>query len=388
MNKDPFSQVLLDFHYPISFQFKVYRDYTSFPGQYSNETRFFPMVYLLADKVLEIGVKRTEQCDFIGRLATESNEYTVFEDIQDHLGYTIFSPESRLKRQVLQQKPADASLAILVLAAAGLEVTLPNLHFDHTRTDELVKIKNSLTDECQEYRNAIIEIADESYDRLVARAYGDIVEWAENEAMFKILPKAQKLQQAIRKADRKLLARIRYGFFQEGIPAIGSALLDGGFREATKEAIKAMLKVLSSNLFLRTEERKAPEVVYGIKVGHALPKSGYVKQEIRQNGVYVTKTTLTESDYVEIAKILIASIPGDKVESLPEGSDWDAILLFFKENASDQYKEKVQRLARHEQTTVAAILCSRIAELKERGSGSVEQDGFLINRSNDRPTSE
>lgn len=362
MKKDPFSEVLLDFHYPFSFQFKVYKDYKGFPGRYSNETRFFPMIYLLADKVVEIGVKRTEECDFVEKLATESNEFTVFEDIKDHLDYTIFSPESTLKRKILQQKPVDASLAVLVLAAAGLEITLPNLHFDHSRTDELVKIKDSLIEECQEYRSAIIELADESFDRLVGRAYGDVVEWAENEAMFKIQPKAQKLQQAIKKSDRKLLERINYGFFQEGIPAIGSALLDGGFQEAKKEVIKAMLKVLSNNLFLRIEERKAPEVVYGIKVGKALPNYRYVKQEITENGEYVTTTTLTENDYFEISKILMNAIPDDQKETLPVGSDWDEILLYFKENAPDQYQERVHRLSRHEQITVATVLCTLIAE--------------------------
>lgn len=364
MKKDPFSEVLLDFHYPLSFQFKVYRDYTSFPGSYSNETRFFPMIYLLADKVVEIGVQRAEECDFVEKLTTDSNEFTVFEDVKNYIDYTIFSPESTLKRRILQQKPVDASLAVLVLASAGLEITLPNLHFDHSKTDELVTIKDSLVEECQEYRSAIIELADESFDRLVGRAYGDVVEWAENEAMFKILPKAQKLQQAIAKSDRKLLERIKYGFFQEGVPAIGSALLDGGFHEATKEVIKTTLKVLSSNLFLRIEERKAPEVVYGIKVAKALPNYGYVKKEIAENGEYVTKTPLTRNDYLEISKILMNAIPDDQKEMLPKGADWDEILLFFQKNAPDRYQERVHCLARHEQITVATVLCKLIAELR------------------------
>ncbi|WP_289020122.1 hypothetical protein [uncultured Desulfobacter sp.] len=102
MKRDPFSEVLLDFHYPYSFQFKVYRDYKNFPGRYNNETRFFPMIYLLADKVIEIGVNRTEECDFVEKLATESHNFTVFEDIKDHLDYTIFSPESTLKSKILR----------------------------------------------------------------------------------------------------------------------------------------------------------------------------------------------------------------------------------------------------------------------------------------------
>ena len=75
-----------------------------------------------------------------------------------------------------------------------------------------------------------------------------------------------EFDRAMSKLDRNILKRIKYNLISEGIPAIGSALVEKGFREASNVSMVKLLEILNNILIKRFEERKAPEVVYGYEV--------------------------------------------------------------------------------------------------------------------------
>jgi len=90
----------------------------------------------------------------------------------------IYVPETEsIAARALEQKGLRSSTAILVLAAAGIEIALPNICFENTDADEFKKIKEILAEERNAYLRAITSMADEAYDRLIGENFNEIYEW-------------------------------------------------------------------------------------------------------------------------------------------------------------------------------------------------------------------
>jgi len=199
-------------------------------------------------------------------LTTEENEYKMY--IPDREVIASFSP--LVQRASLEQQGLNTTTAMLVLAAAGIEIVLPNASFNIKSSEEINKIKEKLLHERQEYIETIALMADDSLDRLQSGDFNDIYNWARNEASLKILPKAQCLERKLNKLDKSLLKRAGVSFWKEGVPTIGTALANEGGRAALRVMAEESIKVLSTTLSKSIEERKIPEATYSIKLSKAL----------------------------------------------------------------------------------------------------------------------
>lgn len=239
------------------------------------EVRLYPFLYLIADKVREAGLrdrKYQNRPEFVesARLMHEGRP-NIIDHAKNDEGI-LFTPNLNFKAGLLRSQSLSAKNAVLLLAAAGLEITVPNLTIDIARSEEIVEIREKLVEEKANYLISVTGMADETFDRLASGFYQDTVDWALNEALFKISPKALEYEIAIKKLDRNLLQRVGINFFKDGVPAIGSTIIDKGLKEGAKKSISVLLEVLCKNLALQMEERKYPEAVYGIKVSKELSK--------------------------------------------------------------------------------------------------------------------
>lgn len=249
-----------------------------------SEYSLLPYIYLFADEVLE-----PIACEGSSFPEVDLPSYVkpvyIFHDNPPYIcdyaitafktGYpeymgAYFTPVKQFKRRVLSVQGVTAYNSVLLLAAAGLELQLPALSFDVTRSEEIEKVRAKLEEERLDYVHAITGMADETYDRLRAESYQDTVNWAVDNALLKIQPRMREFEKAIRGLDRKLLQRLGVTFVQKEIPAIGNALLEGGVREVGRQFVASILKVLCTNLFKSMEERKYPDVLYGYKVAKYL----------------------------------------------------------------------------------------------------------------------
>jgi len=115
-------------------------------------------------------------------------------------------------------------------------------------------------------------LADEAFDRLASGDFRDIYNWARNEAVLKILPKARYLQLQLNKLDRSLVQRAGVQFWREGMPAIGKALIDNGKEGAIRAIAEEVIRVLAGTLARRIEERQIPEASYAFKLSAELSK--------------------------------------------------------------------------------------------------------------------
>jgi hypothetical protein len=242
------------------------------------EQRLFPFVYLIAEKVLESGSNNfindsspRNTADFIERVAHIREGRPHFFDYAIAKEGVLFTVNQQLKAEILTRTGLTAENSILILAAAGLDVSIPNINLNIARSDEIKIIKEKLSHERHEYLHAISKMADETFNRLKNSIYTDTVDWALNEAYFKIKPKAEKFNEAMIKLDKKTLERAAVSFFKE-IPTIGSVFVDKGIKEAGKKSLSVMIEILCKNLAKTFEERKVPEVVYGYKVNKSLNK--------------------------------------------------------------------------------------------------------------------
>lgn len=176
----------------------------------------------------------------------------------------IYAPHAdSIVARAMEQKGLRSSTAVLILAAAGIEIALPNVCFENTEADEFNEIKEILSEERTAYLTAITSMADEAYGRLVGEEFDDIYEWAANEARFKIVPSVVHLEKKTSMLNRSLLRRAKLCFWQEGVPAIGAALSED--KSITKTLAVTMISLLSSSLAKSIEERQAPEATYILK---------------------------------------------------------------------------------------------------------------------------
>ena len=182
----------------------------------------------------------------------------------------VFSPSAAVCRGALEQQGLNATTALLTLAAAGIDIALPNVSFSRHSADDVQKIRGKLEGERITYLGAISELADQAFDRLVSGDFRDIYDWARNEAVLKILPRARYLQSQLNRLDRPLLQRAGVQFWREGVPAIGKAVIDSGKQGAIKAIAEEVIRVLAVTLAKRIEERQIPEASYAFKLSAAL----------------------------------------------------------------------------------------------------------------------
>lgn len=240
------------------------------------EYRLYPFLYLVANRVTEAGGRGFRQSggrpDFvkIANLVREGRPH--FMDMAKNDEGVLFTPDVHYKAAYLQSSGLTSKNASLLLAAAGLEITVPNFTFDIARSEEVMLVREKLVEEKSRYISSVIKLTDEAFDRIGAGVYEDTVDWALNEAFLKIKPKAVQFEIAMSKLDQNILRRIGFNLISDGIPAIGSALVNKGFKEAAKVSMVKTLEVLCNNLVKRVQERKTPEVVYGYKVNQHLEK--------------------------------------------------------------------------------------------------------------------
>lgn len=237
-----------------------------------NETRFFPFLYLVADEIVEAGFSCTDEnrSDFIKQTRSfwEGRPNIIdFAKIEKGL---YFSPSKFNKGMFLENQGITIKTSILLLAACGLEIALPNISLNISRSEELYKIRQSLETERREYLIAIAKIADETFNRLIEGYYKDTIDWATSEAFLKIQPKLEKFEISMKQLDKKLLERIGFFMFKEGAPTLCSTLLNKKLSDVGKEFAEILLKALCSNLSRNIEERKVPEVVYGFKLSKSI----------------------------------------------------------------------------------------------------------------------
>jgi len=182
----------------------------------------------------------------------------------------ILSSSQATNRLALEQQGFNAATSVLCLAAVGLDLVLPNVSFDLLAQEEISKIRDELEEERVNYLEVITKIADESYERISSPETKDILKWAKSEVTFKLIPKARFLEQGVSKLEKTTLKKAAYSFWKDGVPAIGSAYLDGGVVKASKVSGEALLRFLVAILGDRMEKRSLPEIAYAFKISQKI----------------------------------------------------------------------------------------------------------------------
>ena len=184
--------------------------------------------------------------------------------------FPVFSKNQIVQTALLQDQGLNPTSSILLLASAGINISLPNLVISETAIAELLPVKEKLTEERNEYLLAVTKIANESYDRLLEGKYKDAFEWANNEAQFSIHPKAIELESQINKLDSKTKKNLGLSIWKDGIPAIGKGLADGGFKGAANAFGHEILKNLCGEIVKRRIEETSPLANYIVKLNRNL----------------------------------------------------------------------------------------------------------------------
>jgi hypothetical protein len=203
-----------------------------------------------------------------GRWNTEGGKFTV--PIHVPTDELVYSTSRAICHGALEQQGLNATTALLTLAAAGVDIALPNVSFSRQSSDEIQEIRRRLDEDRVKYLAAVSEIADHAFDRLSSGDFQDIYTWARTEATLKILPKARQLQSQLKKLDRSLLQRAGFQFWKEGAPAIGKALIDSGKEGAVRAVAEELIRVVAGTLAKRVEERRIPEAAYTVKLSAEL----------------------------------------------------------------------------------------------------------------------
>jgi len=261
-----------------------------------HEDNLYPNLYLIADEIYESGFdhfsgekNRYSSYDINNRpsfVKPLEDPLTVIEgplNFKDNMPKNLvkavhdpkgiyFTPSQRRRQFFLQKRGLDADTAILILAASGLEIALPNIFPDITASDELAQIRNTLEEERTKYVTAMTRLADESFDRLVNGVYQDTFSWGASEATFKIQPLVTELEKSISKLDKKLIKRSDIQFFKDGVPAIGSTLFEKGIKEAGLKACSEILKVFCTGVSEKIEYQRNPIASYILKVKKLIKK--------------------------------------------------------------------------------------------------------------------
>jgi len=169
-------------------------------------------------------------------LATELQIFDKFNK------FILFSKRDSFNSIFMSNRGHDAETSILLLAAAGIEIILPNIPLDSSTN----LIKEALGEERDKYLIAITKCADEAYDRLKSNEYNDIINWARNEAVFKILPEVKRIEMSIEKISDRKSSRIYSELLKEVPIVIGQSIINPS--EIAKNITERILPIFSSEL--------------------------------------------------------------------------------------------------------------------------------------------
>lgn len=178
----------------------------------------------------------------------------------------VYTKNKWVKDVILIKSGIDAKTSILLMAAAGLEFSLPNIIIRNLAEDELHQCKTKLIEERENYLLAVSDLAKESYDRISSGAYKDAIDWARNESQFRINKKVFEIEKSVKKLDKKIIDRLKIDFIKDGIPAIGKAIASDSIYKGCCVLAEETLKILSSNLAKELQYRRTPEATYCIKL--------------------------------------------------------------------------------------------------------------------------
>lgn len=145
--------------------------------------------------------------------------------------------------------------ALLILAACGVHIYLPQFGIDYRRVDAFEKLKEKLQDERNEYLAEIMLLGLNAAKRIKSKDYKDIIEWGRSFALEKIWPKKVKFEAAVRKQNKKLLRSTSYTPILRRVPTIVGKLLVGDYygalaqasRIATKQTIESITGTARNN---------------------------------------------------------------------------------------------------------------------------------------------
>ena len=109
------------------------------------------------------------------------NEHFITEDGGNSPVYIptnelIYSSSINVRRGALEQQGLNATTALLTLAAAGVDIALPNISFSCS-AEEIQEIRCKPEEERVTYLRAIAEMADQSFSRLKSGDFRDIYKW-------------------------------------------------------------------------------------------------------------------------------------------------------------------------------------------------------------------
>lgn len=178
----------------------------------------------------------------------------------------IYANSDFFHKIIMEDRGVSANTAILCLAAVGLDISLPNISLDMMAEEEIEKIRTELSEERVSYLNAITKIADETYDRFREKDFNEIMNWAQNEVTFKLIPKVRNIEKSVLKLDKKTIDQAKLKVWKDGIPAITSGYMEGGLAKAAQVSIEELLKIINHILLKKSSERKLPEIAYAAKI--------------------------------------------------------------------------------------------------------------------------
>ncbi len=181
----------------------------------------------------------------------------------------VLSQSQAVHDAVLLDNGITANSALLVLAAAGLDIMLPNAAVNLRSAEEIEEIKSSLATERAAYLQAIADLAKGSFEQLQGASFAELLLWAENHVALEIAPKARSYEVAVSKYKPSLLRRAGYSFWTNGVPAIGAAYLGGGLLPSLSVASVQTLQAVVSSISGEERSLDVPEVSYAMKIAKA-----------------------------------------------------------------------------------------------------------------------
>lgn len=143
------------------------------------ELSLIPFLYLIANEVVEVKPRllfpeRSPTLPFVQLVPrfADNRGHILDEALYGKPG-AYFSPIKPLKALVMSRRGITMQNAVLILAAAGIELSLPNLTFDASKAEEIIAVREKLAEERADYLIAVSKMANEAYARLVQGAYRD-----------------------------------------------------------------------------------------------------------------------------------------------------------------------------------------------------------------------
>lgn len=186
-----------------------------------------------------------------------------FVSIRDEF---VLSPSKVVNQAALLDQGFNANSAVLCLAAAGVDLVLPNIAVDLLAEDEIFDIREKFEEERTEYIIAVTALSRAAVAACQNGDFDGVLRWARNEATFSIVPKARAYEIAVSKHTKNVLKTAGYSLWKNGVPAIGAAYLSGGVVPAASVTGAQILQSLIQATTIGKFSKSVPEVSYAMKI--------------------------------------------------------------------------------------------------------------------------